>query len=67
MSRVAPFAAFAAFLLYFVWRARREGMTVGDWLRRENADITGTPGWWKWPALAMAAVIVVWLVVISLA
>ena len=55
VRELAPFAVFAAFMLLFWVRARRDGKDVNTWLRdRNRRTFTNLkPGWWK-PHVAFA-------------
>jgi peptidoglycan/LPS O-acetylase OafA/YrhL len=65
MSEALPFIVFGAFFLFFFVQARREGLTVNEWMRRRNAATSYTPGWWKPMAVLLIAMILLFIAVAS--
>ena len=52
VEQLLPFLVFAAFIAYFAWRGRREGMSARQWVDTQNRELFSRPGWWK-PAIIL--------------
>ena len=59
MEQLLPFLVFGAFMAYFAYRGRREGMSAREWIDTQNRATFSRPGWWKPAALLPAAFCVV--------
>ena len=55
MELLLPFLVFAAFMTYFAWRGRREGMSARQWVDTRNRELFVRPGWWKPASIVPAA------------
>jgi hypothetical protein len=62
VEQLLPFLVFGAFLAYFAWRARREGMSARQWVDAQNREVFSRPGWWKPAAILPAAFCVIALI-----
>jgi len=61
-----PFILFAGFLLVFYVQARREGLTMREWLDARNAQRSYTPGWWK-PLLVLVPLLLLVFIAVTTA
>jgi peptidoglycan/LPS O-acetylase OafA/YrhL len=62
---VLPFVVFGLFMAYFAMRARREGKSVDQWLRDQNAAARYSPGWWKPAAIWVACLVAFFIAYVS--
>ena len=62
MDFVWPFVVFAAAMLIFAYRARREGVSAKEWIDQRNQEAFAKPDRWKPMATVVAVLAVVLLV-----
>ena len=61
MDFVWPFVVFAAAMLFFAYRGRREGVSTKEWIDQRNQETFAKPDWWKPMATVIAVLAVVLL------
>lgn len=54
MEFVLPVVMFAAFMLFFAYRARREGVSAKEWIDKRNQETFAKPDWRKPMATVIA-------------